>query len=130
MKGDYSTIQKWIDGLRQFSGDVRASAPALAEAIKVECVKAVSSGHSPDGEPFAPRKKDGGVPLRNAGAAITASTSGTVAIVQVTGPEALHHYGVNGAPPRHVVPVDDVPLTAAEAFRAGLIESFKKRLGV
>jgi hypothetical protein len=62
----------------------------------------LAAGTSPDGEAWAPRKKDGGRPYANAASALSVRGEGLDASTFTINrkPEVLGHVGVRGAPAR------------------------------
>ena len=97
---------------REARADVEAAARATAEA-----------GTAPDGAAWKPRK-DGGRPLANAAAAITAVVSGTtkaVITLVIKGHYVFHNFGTKREPKRQILPDAKkglVPAKITEAVRA------------
>lgn len=128
MDGD-AALADMIARVRSLGGmpeDVaRAAAPLVQEAAR----STVRAGTTPTGKPW-PRKKDGGQPLQNAAAALTAEPSGTTVTLVLTGPEVFHHYGVGKSTPRRQQipdPGDPLPPRLAEALARGAEQVFRER---
>lgn len=79
-------------------------AKEAAKSLEVALTKTLSAGTSPEGEPWAPKKKDGGRPYEHAANRLTVKAYGNLVRATVTGPEVYGHYGVNHMPPRPMLP--------------------------
>lgn len=118
-------LDELIRRARSIPGALRAAMPQIAEAAKAQLVATASAGTTPDGKPWAPRK-DGGRAMAGAAKAISVTLQGTVLLFKLVGPEVFWHFGVRGAPPRHVIPVGSMPARIGNAIRLGFVEPFKK----
>lgn len=108
------------------AGGMRDVAAGVEASWKAE----LGAGRDPEtGKDWAPRKLDGARPMKAAASRAVAKVTGTSLTLIVTGPDAIHHYGVRGAEPRHVVPTGStVPMKIGNAIRLGLMPVWKKRL--
>jgi hypothetical protein len=77
----------------------REAAPLVEQAVKATA----AAGTTPDGEAWAPRKRDGGRALANAASAVSAAAVGASVRVTLTGVEVFHHLGA-GVPKRKILP--------------------------
>jgi len=103
------TVEQDIDAMLatlERLGDLETAAvPAIAEAIERTLDGTARAGTTPDGQPWAPRKKDGGRTLQHAAEAIRVTYSGDTVFVRLTGPDARHHHGaIRGKVKRQVIP--------------------------
>ena len=84
------------------------AAPRLEAIVK----KTAAAGMTPDGQPWKPRKKDGGRPLEHAEERIRSEVNGSTIVLVVGGPEYWHQKAKPGAslPQRKVIPSAGDPL--------------------
>lgn len=100
------------------------AAPDIAVAIKAEIERTIAAGTAPDGTPWAPRKKDGGAPLRKASSALYAGAIGRVIYVRVLGTEARHHIGTaRGGVRRQIIPTS---VTLTPAIKTAIGDTLKR----
>lgn len=91
----------------------------VASIMQSEVAASVAQGRSIDGVAWAP-KKDGGKPLANAAAHVTAKAIGNVAIITLRGVEVFHHYGAGRVPRRPILPSGGIA-KFGNAIRKGII---------
>ena len=70
-------LEAMIGKIRRMPKALLSEAPALAELVRAEIVKAAAAGRAPGGDAWAP-KKDGGMALRNVAGSITARAAGAL----------------------------------------------------
>jgi hypothetical protein len=120
----FAALDDMVTRLRALPAEFQSAAPELARDFKAEADKAVAEGRSLDGVPWAP-KKDGGRALVHAAKAVRAFVSGTFIVLEVSGIEAIHHYGTQRVPARRILPVGaGVPLKLGQAIRRGLVKKW------
>ena len=127
MSGD-AQLDAMIARLRALPQAMRSEAmPELERVLVREVRSAVSAQRSPDGAAWK-ATKDGRTPLRRAAEAITSARHGLTLALTLGTPEAYHHFGTAHVPQRRILPTGGLPATIAEAFKAGLIRVFDRRL--
>lgn len=122
IRGSLAPLQAELDAI----GKPEQYLPPAAQEVKAHISKTIAAGTSPSGKAWEPRKKDGGKPLQNAAAAVDVRVAGDTIIVELTGPEVFHHYGVRGAKPRNIIPVE-IDETLGSAIHRGVAKPFKER---
>lgn len=92
-----------------------------------------AAGTSPEGEPWKPRKADGGRPLANAPASIAVRVLGAVLQVVVRGHHFFHQaaIGTGKKGKRKIIPddTDTIPARYSEAIRGAAVVAFGKIVG-
>lgn len=118
-------LQDWIERLRTLpTALVVKSAPDVATRVDGILRANIAAGRGPDGEAW-PLTKDGKRALQNAGEAMTTTVDGTVILIRLVGPEALHNYGrVSGSVKRQILPSRKLPQPVNVAIRAVLGQHF------
>jgi hypothetical protein len=105
MAWDSPALDEMIGAARQlgspdFARQVAAeAAPLVDEAIK----RTARAGTTPDGKPWAPRKKDGQPALQNVAEQISTNAFGDVVRTTLEGPAVFSHFGA-GITQRQVIP--------------------------
>ena len=110
----------------------RLAAPACAAELRVVMERQVNAGVNPQGEEWAPRKKDGAQPMQNAAQALTVVPIGSKVFARLKGVEVLHHRGLaKGGVKRVVIPTREVPMSEpmVRAILSGLEETFDLTMG-
>lgn len=100
----------------------------IAREVNAELDASAAAGTTPDGAPWAPRK-DGGRPMVNAPDAVAAAVVGDGVLVVLRGNEVFHHFGVRGAPARHVIPAGALPGKLGQAIQRGLVQPWRRVSG-
>jgi hypothetical protein len=123
---DLSELDALITKLRRSKQWIESAAPAAAEAVSAELKATASAGTTPDGTPWAPRKKDGGKPLAGAAGAIESRAVGSVILTRITDKvHALHNVGnAAGRVRREIIP-RAMPARIAAAIRKSLLASWE-----
>jgi hypothetical protein len=124
-------MQGWIDGLRRFGREgLSLGARYAAPLVEAEVKKTAAAGTSPDGEAWAPRKKDGARPMVNAAAHVSAKAFGPTIRVFLKGADVFHHYATRGEPRRQVIPEGAaLPAGIARAIATGCARAFRELVG-
>ncbi len=127
MSGDANTagLDALIGKLRRMHDFVVSAAPAAAKAMADELKASASSGTSPDGSAWAPRRKDGAAALAGAAAAITVNAVGTSLVARLGFPYSMHTAGKGHAVARQILPVGAIPARVAAAIKQSLIASWE-----
>lgn len=87
-------------GGQEFVNEVaKEAAPLLNDAVKATA----RAGTSPDGTPWAPRKKDGAPALAGADKDVTTAAHGPIVRMTLTGGPVYAQFGARG-PKREVIP--------------------------
>lgn len=130
MADGHATMQAWIDMLRELPDElVKASVPAVVQALGQEINGDVAAARGPDGEPWAP-KQDGGRALQNAAQQVTVEAVGTVILAKLKGPEVRHHKGTaRGGIRRQILPTRKIPDNVSRAIRAAFTTNFARLTG-
>lgn len=129
MDGD-AALSAFIDRVRRL-GKLPAEAAKLAAPLVLEeAKKTAAAGTTPDGQPWAP-KKDGGRALVHAADALSVETLGSVVVLTLTGPEAIHNRGTNKYPKRQILPAGGagIPANVVRALRRAAGEAFARVTG-
>lgn len=105
------------------------AAPAVAQRVEQLLDAQIGAGQTPDGAAWAPRK-DGGRALVHAAKAITVRAVGTVVLVRLSGPEAIHNQGTKKYPRRQIIPGrSGLPTTWGQALKDELGKVFRQTIG-
>ena len=124
----FAELQAAIDGLRALKQLPEAVAPLAAEALHQEVTKQIARGEGPDGKPWQPTKT-GKRPLQQAAGALRATSSGSVALLVLEGPEVLHHEGrAKGGVRRQILPGKVLNAPAVRALQRVAAETFQEVL--
>jgi hypothetical protein len=120
-----AALQRQIDALRNLPGKLQTEAAGIAMAVLDRAITAdIAAGKDPDGKPWK-KTKEGATPLRGARKALSFRRVGTGVLVQLNGPEALHHLGkAKGEVVRRIIPVGRLSSRYAAALRAALGKRF------
>ncbi len=107
------------------------AAPVVAQSIAKEIDRQIAAGTDPDGNPWAPRKADGGKPLTRAAKDIVVGVVGKTVIVRIRAKHlVLHHFGFSrGKVQRQVIPIGKIPDRWATAIRASVSKRFGDIMG-
>lgn len=117
-----------IERLRELGTLPEQAAPRVAEAMLQEVTRTIAAGTAPDGTPWAPTKA-GERPLRGAAKALSASASGTVALLTLSGPEVLHHEGrAKGGVRRQILPSRKLNAPIVRALKRIIAEETQRIL--
>lgn len=89
-----------------------------ADAIRMQLLKTLEAGQTPDGVAWAPRKKDGGRVYKNAAQRIEVKAYGDLVRGVLRGPEVYGHFGWNTTEPRPMIPDlgNGIPANIAKAI--------------
>lgn len=128
MSGGEAAMNAWIAKLRRLPELARDAAPDAAQAMHEANAATIAAGTTPSGAPWKPRV-DGGQPLRGAAGAVTATARGSIAALELSGPEVFHHRGTAKDPRREIVPTKGLPARFADAIRAVLVRRFRLTMG-
>lgn len=123
----FGSLQAMIDACRSMPGLAKEAAPAIRDLVLAKLREDLAAGRSPATQETWVEKKDGGRPLKNAAAAISAVLSGTTIVVSLKAPEVFHHFGAGAAPRREMLPRGVLPFKLGDAIRRGLVEPFRKK---
>jgi hypothetical protein len=88
----YEMMDRMLNKLRSIPGLAKESAPDIAKALKVEISKNISAQQDPYGHKWR-EGEDGGPVLKGALKAVDVRAVGSVIIIDLTGPEVMHHLG-------------------------------------
>lgn len=131
MNGD-AGLDAMIAKLRKIEGlpgdAAREIAPLLLEAVK----KTANAGTTPDGRPWAPRKKDGARALVNAADHLSFRVLGkAIAQLVLTGPDVIHNRGTTTIPQRRILPDAGagLPKLVVDAAAEGARRAWAKIMG-
>lgn len=103
------------------------AAPEVARNVEASLKASAAAGTSPAGEPWAPRKRDGGRAMAGASSAVSARSIGSVVLIKLTGPEVFHHFGSPPSKaPRQVIPMGSMPAKLGNAVRLGFVTPWRK----
>lgn len=100
--------------------------PDAAAALDAELKASAAAGRSPEGAAWAPRKTDGGRAMAGAAGHVSVVAVGRAIWVRLIGKDVLHHFGVRGAEPRHVIPAGSMPSKLGNAIRMGFVRAWKR----
>lgn len=132
MSDGFALVDRMIAAARAAGQLPQKTAELAAPLIDAALKKTAAAGTTPSGEPWAPRKKDGGRALEGAAAAISTKAVGSAVRVTLTGPAAIHHYGEakRGTPRRQVIPdAGELPAPVVEAVREAAGKAFARAVG-
>jgi hypothetical protein len=123
-----SDIEEMIAACRRLAALPEEAAKLAAPAVLKVAKDAANAGVSPTGETWAPLKKGGGKPLKNAAAALSVKTLGTIIQLLLKGPEVVHNFGTNSTPKRQILPDAGagMPPTFAQAVKKAAGEAFDR----
>ncbi|WP_437623383.1 hypothetical protein [Sorangium sp. So ce1151] len=127
--GDYAVLERMIAACKELERLPEHAAPIAARKVHEQLQRTANAGQTPDGTPWALRKKDGGRAMVNAAKAIAVRAIGTVILITLTGPEVFHHFGAQGKEPRRVIPQGSLPAKLGNAIRLGFVEPFSRVRG-
>ena len=115
-------LDDWVERLLSLPEMVGAAAPVIGDALLGMIQATAAAGTSPDGQAWAPRKKDGGRAMAGAASALSVVVVDNVILIKLTGPEVFHHFGAGRKPARHVIPTGGMPDRLGNAIRKGLVD--------
>lgn len=119
-------LDAMIAKIRRIPEIAKRAAPDVAEALRATILETINAGTTPEGEPWAPRKEDGGRPLAGAARALKVAPIGTRIFVRIAGPEARQHLGrARGGVRRGIIPTSLTP-RMAERVREVLARHFRE----
>lgn len=118
-------IRRMIRKIKRIPGMAEREAPACAEAVDGVIRADLAAGRSPDGQAWAPTRKEGRRALPNASDAITTRAVGTTIISAAPFPYSQHQRGNKRMVARPVMPQGMTPKIAA-AINATLSRAFQK----
>lgn len=100
-------------------------AVAVLDVAKSEA----AAGVSPTGQAWTP-KKDGGRPLANAAAHLTARALGNIIQLTLKGVDVIHNFGTSRQPKRQIIPDAGagIPAAFANAVEEAAIKAFHELL--
>jgi len=116
-----------IRGLRRLAAEAaKEAAPLVQEAVRATA----AAGTTPDGTPWAPKKR-GGRALANAAEHVAATAVGTVVRIVLRGADVYHQLGVGRFPKRQVIPdrSDALPPALARSVAEGARRAFARLTG-
>jgi hypothetical protein len=121
--GDMMRRMAELDGMAELTA--AEAAPLVEAAIR----RTAAAGTTPDGEPWAPKKKGGGRPMVNAAAHVTAKAIGNVVNIVLKGVDVFHQF--DKRTPRHAIPEagGGVPAVVRAAMHEGARRAFGKIMG-
>jgi hypothetical protein len=115
-----------VKSLGTVAADVaREAAPEVEKAARATA----AAGTDPYGKPW-PAKKDGGRPMVNAAAHVTAEAAGPTIAIKLTGPDVFHHFAQR-EPRRQVIPDGEggMPAPVAKAISKAAASVFARKTG-
>lgn len=98
----FASLDRMIERLRGLEGFPEACARAGAPLVQLEAKRTAAAGTTPEGAPWAPRKRDGGRALKNAAAHVTAVARGAIISIVLRGADVWHQYSTETK--RQVIP--------------------------
>jgi hypothetical protein len=121
-------LDAMIAGLRRLEGLPALAAALAAPLVDAEAKRTAAAGTSPEGAPWAPRKKDGGRALAGAAKTIAVQALGSVVRIVLRGPEAWHQFNSYG---RRIIPDGGagIPDGVARALIEGCKQAFARAMG-
>lgn len=123
MSGGHVRLREMIGELAKLDGMAQLTAEEAAPLVEAALKATAAAGVSPEGQPWAPRKKDGGRAMVNAAAHVSARAVGSVVKVALDGVDVFHHY--SKSTPRHVIPTSSA-LTGT--VKAALLEGARRAI--
>jgi len=123
--GTLEPIEDALDGLAELSQYLTPAAEEVLSTLR----KTASAGTSPDGKKWEPTK-EGERPLKDAANQIAARVAGQTIVITLSesgGHASWWHFGVKGAPPRPVIPVDVIGEKLGNAIARGAARPFSER---
>jgi hypothetical protein len=118
-----------IRKLRAVPGIAERAAPDVADAVRADLERTIAAGTSATGEPWAPRKEDGGRPLAGASKALAVVAVGTRVYARIAGHIGRHHLGrARGGVYRRILPTKGMPPRMSLAVRRALAEHFRRTI--
>jgi hypothetical protein len=125
-------LDEMIRRVRRLGAMPSEVAAEVAPLMLAEARRTAAAGTTPDGKPWAPRKKDGGRALEHAADALSSRVlpSATAQLV-LRGPEVIHNRGTEDTPKRQILPDGGagLPPTMAVAVREGAERVFRRIIG-
>lgn len=117
-----------LTALRKYASGDFASEIAKRAAVKIDAAlsETLAAGETPDGKPWAPRKK-GGRAYANAASKLTVKSYGDVVKATVTGGEAYGNFGAGGTIQRQMLPDAGaaIPQNITDAIKEAAAEVLK-----
>jgi hypothetical protein len=97
-------IDELIGKVEGLKGIALRAAPEVAKVVDAHLRKCIAQGTDPYGNPWKPRKIDGGRPLQHADQTLFVKALGQHVITEIHGIDARHHHGwVKGKIKRTVI---------------------------
>lgn len=125
----FAALDAEIRRLRELAKLPEQCALPVAEALRDEVAAAVARGQGADGEPLE-LTKEGQRPFQGILRALSAAAAGTVAIVRLEGPIALHHLGrARGGITRRILPTRKLNAPVVRALQRVCAERFERVMG-
>jgi hypothetical protein len=128
LDGDFPALDSMIESVRAAGRLIEDAAPEVAKAVEAQLRSTAAAGQSPNGTPWAPKKKGGGRALVNAAGAISVAAIGSVILVKLVGKTVFHHFGAQGKPRRQVIPVGTMPKQLGNAVRLGFVPVWRDKV--
>lgn len=123
------SLDRMIAAARNVARLAVDGAPEAARTVEAELKASAAAGTSPDGQAWAPRKRDGGRAMAGAASHVTCNAVGTSLVIRLEGPDVFHHFGAGEKPRRPVIPQGTIPDKLGNAIRLGFVEPFRKAVG-
>ncbi len=106
----FAALDAQIQRLRQVSAATPEIAREVADEFRRILVSNIKAGRGPEGQPWPPRKADGGRALVNADKALEVEAIKNAVVATLTGPIAKHDLGVaRGRVRRPILPTRKLP---------------------
>lgn len=128
MAADLSAMLAELADLQTTAEDV---ARACVTEVRGEIDRTIAAGQDPYGQPWEPRKRDGGRPLRSAARAVRVTAYEDEVIIRLTGVESRHHTGaIKGRTQRRIIPTRrDLPDGMRAAVEAAVDRVWREKTG-
>lgn len=118
-------LEAMIARIRSLPQLAREAAPDAADVVREELERTIKAGTDATGDPWVPRKSDGGKPLSGADKAVFVAPIGSRVFVRVKGYIARHHLGrARGGVFRPVIPVKGIPPRMVAGIKRVLTSHF------
>jgi hypothetical protein len=122
ISGSLDNIYQDLDAM----ADVTTYLPPAAQEVRAH-LQATSKAHTtPEGKPWKPTLK-GEPALNGAPNEISVRVAGQTIITELEGNSVWWHFGVRGAEPRPVIPVDIIGEKLGNALARGAANGYSKR---